>query len=119
MTVVPFNSQITRCPLGTSRQRKTALPSALKSPVAMTVHGDRRPTEPAEPPPMTLAPSISQTTTCPVLLLYQMMSALPSPLRSPVPGTPHESIENSGTEPTDPPPMTLTPSISHITTCPV
>src|SRR5262249_43681331 len=66
---------------------------------------------------MTLAPSISQITTCPVRLLYQMMSALPSPLTSPVPGTNHVLI--GGSEPGEPPPMTFGPFISQTTTWPV
>src|SRR5262245_22366205 len=93
----------------------SVLPSPLKSPLPMT--NQSMVTDPGDPPPMTLAPSISQTTTCPVRLLYQMMSALPSLLTSPVPRTNHPMP--GVTEPTKPPPITVVPFNSHITTCPV
>src|SRR5262249_46350835 len=115
ITVVPFNSQISACPVNWLTQRMSVLPSPLKSPVweANQATG----AEPGEPAPMMVAPLISQITTCPVLLLYQKMSALPSPLTSPVPVICHPVL--GGTVPSEPPPMTLVPFISQITACPV
>src|SRR5262249_56769090 len=95
----------------------SVFPSPLKSPTPTIVQGLEA--EPGEPPPITLAPSISQITTCPVMLLYQMMSALPSLLTSPAPATDQGLISPPGTEPGEPPPITVEPFISQITTCPV
>src|SRR5262249_32871171 len=69
--------------------------------------------DPAEPPPITVVPFNSQITACPVLLLYQRMSAKPSPLKSPVPTGAQPNVP----EPGDPAPITVVPFISQITTC--
>src|SRR5262249_61469478 len=73
------------------------------------------PAEPGEPPLITLVLLMSHTTNCPLVLLYQRMSLLPSPLKSPVPATVH----GLGTEPGEPPPITLAPLSSQISACPV
>src|SRR5262245_41491981 len=115
-TVVPFNSQISTCPVDWLIQRMSVLPSPLKSPVPL---GNQSVVAvPGEPPPMTLAPSISQIKICPLMLLYQMMSALPSLLTSPVPMSSQLFI--GGTVPAEPlAGSTVVPFISQITTCPV
>src|SRR5947209_3608810 len=70
---------------------------------------------PGEPPPITDAPFKSQTTTCPLVVLYQRMSLLPSPLKSPV----STIVKGLGAEPGAPPPITDAPLSSQITACPV
>src|SRR6516162_1337233 len=115
MTLAPFISQITTCPVLLLYQKMSALPSLLTSPVPVICHPMLGGTVPSEPPPMMVAPLISQITTCPVRLLYQRMSPLPSPLKSPVANTAQSVV----TVPSEPPPITLVPFISQITACPV
>src|SRR5262249_32301709 len=62
------------------RQRRSAKPSPLKSRCPTRAQG--LPAEPGEPPPVTVVPLISQVTACPLVVLYQRMSLLPSPLKS-------------------------------------
>src|SRR5947209_20254078 len=88
------------------------LPSPSTSPVPATAHGLAA--VPGEPPPITDVPFNSQTTACPVLLLYQRISVIPSPLKSPVPSM----AQGLPTEPSEPPPVTEVPFVSQITTCP-
>jgi len=57
-------------------------------------HGGAAP--PGEPPPITLAPLSSRITSCPVLVLYQRMSLIPSPLKSPVPATVQSGVNRAG-----------------------
>src|SRR5262249_61247770 len=71
--------------------------------------------EPGEPPPITDVPLSSHITTCPLVVLYQRMSLLPSPLKSPVWATAH----GLATEPGEPPPITLAPLNNQMTACPV
>ena len=66
--------------------------------------------EPGEPPPITVAPFNSQITTCPVLKLYQRMSLLLSPLKSPV----STIVQGLAAEPGEPPPIIDVPFISQI-----
>src|SRR5436309_1125200 len=89
------------------------LPSALKSPVSTTVHGLGA--EPGEPPPITVEPLSSHSTTCPLVPLRQRMSAKPSRLKSRCPTT----AQGFGADPGEPPPITLTPLNSQFTTCPL
>src|SRR5262249_16067988 len=70
--------------------------------------------EPGDPPPITVVPLISHTRTCPVLVLYQRMSLIPSPLKSPV----STIVHGLAAEPGEPPPMIVAPLISHITVWP-
>ena len=57
---------------------------------------------------------MNQVTTCPKLL-RQRMSEKPSPLKSPTPLTVHPV----GTEPGEPPPITVVPFKNQTTTWPV
>src|SRR5262245_6237913 len=57
--------------------------------------------EPGEPPPITDVPLSSHTTNCPLVLLYQRMSLLLSPLKSPVSAI----VQGLGAEPGEPPPI--------------
>src|SRR5262249_28651738 len=60
--------------------RMSLLPSPLKSRCPTIAQGLA--TEPSEPPPITLALLISQFTVWPLLVLYQRISLLLSPLKS-------------------------------------
>src|SRR5262249_45259717 len=73
------------------------------------------PAEPGEPPPITDVPLTHHSSNCPVLVLYQRMSLLPSPLKSPVSAI----VQGLTTEPGEPPPIIDPPFISQITTCPL
>src|SRR5262249_34035953 len=70
---------------------------------------------PIDPPPITAVLFNSHVSTCPVALLYQRMSLLPSPLKSPVSAI----VQGLGAEPGEPPPITDVPFQSQITTCPL
>ena len=84
MKLVPFISQIARCVSSSVCQRMSALPSPLKSPVPATCQVGRP--GPAVAPPMKLVPFITQIAGVPPSApsSCQRMSALPSPLKSPV-----------------------------------
>src|SRR5262249_51665791 len=84
MTLAPSISQITTCPVRCLYQMMSPWPSPLTSPVPGAPQSRKGAPDPGEPPPMTLSPSISQITTCPVLMLCQRMSPLPSPSKSPM-----------------------------------
>src|SRR5207245_2337878 len=71
--------------------------------------------EPGEPPPITDVPLMNHSTNCPLPVLYQRMSLLPSALNSPVPAT----DQGLAAEPGDPPPITVEPFISHTTAWPL
>src|SRR5262249_25798051 len=74
--------------------------------------------EPGEPlvGSTVVAPFINQSTTCPVVGLYQRISPKPSPLKSPVPATVH----GFGAEPGEPlVGSTVVPLSNQITTCPL
>src|SRR5947209_2543361 len=71
--------------------------------------------EPGEPPPIADVPLSSHITACPLALLYQRMSVIPSPLKSPAPAMLH----GLPAEPSEPPPITLVPLMSHTTAWPV
>src|SRR5258708_20899753 len=82
-TCVPFMNQIATLPL-VSCQRRSLLPSPLKSPVSTIDH-----TVGAEPTPadcLTCARFISHTATLPSVSL-QRTSPLPSPSKPPLPTT--------------------------------
>src|SRR6059058_5084041 len=78
--VVPFMSQITRCPVELFCQRMSALPSPLKSLEPAMLHDVA--TNPKLTAEVRAAPFMSQIKRCPVELFCQRMSALPSPLKS-------------------------------------
>src|SRR5258706_400582 len=76
--------------------------------------------QPAEPVPthadcVTCVPFMNQIATLPLVLSYQRMSLLPSPLKSAVPTIDHEV----GTDPTPAICATCAPFISHIATLPL
>src|SRR5438876_8525335 len=78
--VVPFMSQITRCPVELFCQRMSALPSPLKSLEPAMLHDV--PTVPKLTVDVCVVPFMIQIKRCPVELFCQRMSALPSPLKS-------------------------------------
>src|SRR6516225_6656523 len=71
--------------------------------------------EPGEPPPLVSVPLMNQINTCPVVVLRQRMSLIPSPLKSPVPTITQSVVTLPGT----PLPITLATSISQISTSPL
>src|SRR5262249_26278526 len=114
ITEVPCRNQISAAPVPELYQRRSLLPSLLKSPVSAIVQPGA---DPGEPPPVTDAPFRNQINACAVLLWNQTMSLLPSPLKSPVPTT----LQGLPTVPIDPPPLTDVPfaASSQITVLPV
>src|SRR5262249_54093919 len=107
-TVVPFNSQITTCPLLVLYQSMSVLPSVSQSAAPPLLGG-----LPAEHGPRLrtkLVPFTAPATTCRLVVLYQRMSFLPSPLKSPVPTIP----QGLGAEPGEPPPITDVPFSNQI-----
>src|SRR5439155_23185664 len=71
--------------------------------------------EPCDPPPITDAPLNSHSPNCPVPVLYQRISLLPSPLKSPVSAI----VQGLAAEPGEPPPISDVPLSSHTTACPL
>src|SRR5262249_8258024 len=100
----------TTWPLVVLRQRRSPLPSPLKSPVPATTQSTVA--DPGEPPPVTLVALSSQIPSCPVVSLRHRMSAKPSPLKSRCPTI----AQSAGAEPRDPPLLAAAPFISQITT---
>jgi len=80
--VAPSISQIAVVP-ELSRQSRSDLPSALKSPVAAMVQVVG--IKPGEAPEVGIVPFMKYIATWPVVVLRQRMSLLPSALKSPVP----------------------------------
>src|SRR5262249_7123797 len=82
-------------------------PSPLKSPVPTIAHSVVM--LPGTPLPITVATSISQISTSPLLVSYQTMSVLPSPLKSPV------ATGGLALARREPPPITEVPLVSQTT----
>src|ERR1700733_7657714 len=87
-TVVPFISQIATLPL-LLRHKMSALPSPLKSPTPTTVQFSGTLPRPEVLGLRMVVALISQIAISPVEVLRHRMSAMPSPLKSPVPTMDH------------------------------
>src|SRR5262249_30877201 len=113
---VPLSNHSTTCPFILFLQRMSLTPSPLKSPVSSKNHWSGA-AEPGEPlVGSTVVPLSNQSTTCPVVVLYQTMSLKPSPLKSPVP----TMSQGLGAEPGEPlVGSTVVPFMNQSTTCPV